>query len=100
MIQVNKGDNQKGSHKGKIEKSFHGKPVSGEDRQGKKPCGAFDQGVSERDSGAAMAALAPQQQIAQNGDVVVKGDHGPAGGTHGTGPDKRKSAREAMDTNI
>jgi hypothetical protein len=100
VIDIDKGDDQQHGNEKKIDASGQCRPVFQENRQGSEAGDQFDQRIANGDMNLTAAAASSQQDIAEDGYVVVKANPITALGTGGRWMDDGFTLRDAVNADI
>jgi len=100
VIQVNKGDDQESCGEGKESKEADSEAEFQEEGHGKPAGERLHQGIPPGDLGPAAAAFSPQEEKADQGDIVVPPHRCAALGAEGTGRDDGETLGQTINTHV
>ena len=89
MIEIDEDESDHRRDEGELDEVLEARAVSYEGHERSGADRELDEGVPERDAFPAVAAPAPEQDVAHDGDVVVRRDRLTARGTARTGRNER-----------
>jgi hypothetical protein len=100
MIQVDEADYDQSGSEDKISKKTEGETKFQKEGQSDPTGKGFHQGITPGDPGSAMAAFSTQEEIADQGDIIIGPDGCPATGAKRSGRNDGKILGQAINTNI
>ncbi len=100
VIQVDKGDHQQGSAKGKKGEEAEGEPEFPKESEREPPCQGFHQGVTPGKLFSTMPASPPEEHVAEQRDIIVGLDGCPAMRAERTGRHNGEILGQAVDAYI